>query len=165
MSRFRHKFNSANSDWETPQWLFDLLDNEFHFTCDVAANNENAKVAYFIDSKRDALAQDWHGVCWLNPPYGRGIEKWVQKAYEESQRGALVVMLVPARTNTLWWHKYCMKASEIRFLLGRPKFGNAKYGLPQPLAIVIFRDKWDRLQIFSLDIRGLEKRGQGNEPL
>jgi len=158
MGNFKDKFRSAKSDWETPHWLFALLDDEFHFTCDVAANAENAKVSSFIDEETDALTQEWSGTCWLNPPYGRGIDRWVKKAFCESQRDAMVVMLVPARTNTLWWHKYCMNAAEIRFLLGRPKFGGAKYGLPQPLAIIVFRNTSTSVRVSSLPLARTGKK-------
>jgi len=137
MAQFAGKFASVRSDWETPDWLFQRLDDEFHFDCDVAADADNAKVIKYINHETDALSVRWSGRCWLNPPYGEGLGKWAKKAWQEACGGALVVMLIPARTNTTWWHDYCMKAKEIRFLRGRPKFGNAKHGLPQPLAIVI----------------------------
>ena len=156
MANFDGKFASAKSDWETPQWLFDLLDQEFHFECDAAANAENAKVENFIDKDTNALRVSWHGTCWLNPPYSKGIGPWVEKAYREAMgyERATVVMLVPARTNTVWWHRYCMEAAEVRFILGRPKFGGAKHGLPQPLAVVVFKPNASGTIFTSLDIRG-----------
>ena len=85
----------------------------------------------------------WQGVGWLNPPYGAKTGKlsdWVKRAYQETRKeGCCVVMLIPARTNTKWFHEYCMKASELRFFKGRPKFGDAKHGLPQPLVLVVFK--------------------------
>lgn len=133
-------FSSAKDDWETPQRLFDELDAEFHFTVDVCASAENRKVNNFIPKEYDALSMRWYGVCFMNPPYGRQIIKWVKKAYEESLNGATVVCLLPARTDTIWWHEYCMKG-EIRFIKGRLKFGGSKNSAPFPSAIVIFRER------------------------
>lgn len=136
MAGFGSKFESKRQDWETPDSIFKPLNDEFSFTLDVCATAKNAKVQSFFDVGNDALNCRWQGVCWMNPPFGEQ-SKWVKKAYEESQGGCTVVCLLPARTNTNWWHDYCMKG-EIRFIRGRPKFKGAKYGLPQPLAIVIF---------------------------
>lgn len=133
-------FSSKTDQWETPQWLFDELNEEFDFTLDVCATPDNAKCEKFFSPEVNGLGQDWKGVCWLNPPYGREIGKWIEKAYTESQKGATVVCLVPSRTDTRWWHDYCIKG-EIRFLKGRLKFGNSKNSAPFPSAIVIFREK------------------------
>lgn len=133
-----NRFQSKRQTYETPQDLFAPLNDEFRFTLDVAADAENAKCAEFFDEMADGLAQDWRGVCWCNPPY-REQSKWVKKAFAEARAGrATTVLLVPARTNTGWWHDYCMKG-EVRFLRGRPRFAGCKHGLPQPLALVIFR--------------------------
>jgi len=131
-------FTSQTDEWETPQWLFDKLNKEFNFSLDVCANQENAKCSKYFDKTADGLTQEWIGICWMNPPYGRQIGKWIKKAYESSLRGATVVCLLPARTDTSWWHDYCMKG-EIRFLRGRLKFGDSKNSAPFPSAIVIFR--------------------------
>ena len=140
MADFKTKFATGRQDWETPATVFDPLNAEFGFTLDVCATAENAKCVRYYTQADDALKQAWEGICWMNPPFGtQGA--WVRKAYAESQRnGATVVCLLPARTNTNWWHDYCMKG-EIRYLRGRPKFKGAEHGLPQPLAIVIFRWK------------------------
>jgi phage N-6-adenine-methyltransferase len=137
MAEFRTKFESKRQDWETPDEIFNPLDDEFNFTLDVCANSDNAKCVRYYSEFIDGLEQNWvNEVCWMNPPFGvQG--KWVKKAFDEAQKGAKVVCLLPARTNTNWWHDYCMKG-EIRFIRGRPKFKGAKHGLPQPLAIVIF---------------------------
>jgi phage N-6-adenine-methyltransferase len=133
MAKFGGKFETVRQDWETPAEIFGPLNAEFGFTCDVAASHENAKCErYFTEG---GLERMWNGVCWMNPPY-REVGRWVKKAFEESSH-AIVVCLVPARTNTNWWHDYCMKG-EVRFIRGRPRFGGAKHGLPQPLAVVIF---------------------------
>ena len=125
-------FSSKTDLWETPQDTFDALD------VDVCAVAGNAKCARFYTPETDGLAQDWApSRCWMNPPYGRTIARWMRKAWEESLRGATVVCLVPARTDTAWWHDYAMKG-QIRFLRGRLKFGNAKHSAPFPSAVVVF---------------------------
>jgi phage N-6-adenine-methyltransferase len=134
-------FMSEKMDWGTPQELFDRLNQEFHFTLDVCALPENAKCKRFYSPKENGLQQKWSGVCWMNPPYGREIEQWMQKALQESERGATVVCLVPARTDTEWWHKYALHG-EIRFIRGRVKFQGADATAPFPSAIVILRDQW-----------------------
>lgn len=126
-------------DWETPPAVFEPLDAEFHFTLDVCATAENAKCARYFTEEEDGLAQDWDGVCWMNPPYGTAIAKWMKKAYEESRKGAAVVCLVPSRTDTRWWHEYAMQADEIRYIRGRIKFIGAENGAPFPSAVVVFR--------------------------
>lgn len=131
-------FSSASDKWSTPQATFDKLHAEFGFELDVCALPENAKCQNFFTPDQDGLAQDWRGVCWMNPPYGRGISRWVRKAYESAKAGAIVVALVPARTDTAWWHDYVAKG-EVRFLRGRLKFGGAKFSAPFPSAVVIFR--------------------------
>jgi phage N-6-adenine-methyltransferase len=133
-------FSSETDDWATPMHLFRQLDYEFHFETDVCASPDNAKCEHFFTKEQDGLQQDWLGTCWMNPPYGETINKWMQKAYESSQQGATVVCLVPARTDTAWWHDWAMKG-EIRFLRGRIKFGGAKDAAPFPSALVIFRGR------------------------
>jgi hypothetical protein len=86
----------------------------------------------------DGLQQKWKGVCWMNPPYGKEIKKWMKKAYESSLEGATVVCLVPSRTDTKWWHEYAMKG-EIEFIKGRLKFGGSKNSAPFPSAVVVFK--------------------------
>ncbi|TCJ98218.1 UNVERIFIED_ORG: phage N-6-adenine-methyltransferase [Anoxybacillus amylolyticus] len=134
-------FSSKTDMWETPQFLFDRLNQEFSFDVDVCAVPDNAKCERFFTPEENGLMQKWEGTCWMNPPYGREIGKWVRKAYESSrQKGVTVVCLLPARTDTKWWHEYCMKG-EIRFIKGRLTFGNGKYPAPFPSAIVIFGEK------------------------
>ena len=135
-------FSSNDMTWETPQWLFDKLDKEFHFTLDVCALPETAKCEKYYTPQIDGLKQDWEdNICWMNPPYGREIGVQIEKAYNESLKGATVVCLIPSRTDTKYWHDYCMKASEIRFIKGRLKFGDSKNSAPFPSAIVIFNGK------------------------
>ena len=132
-------YSSKSNEWETPVETFEALNREFHFTLDPCATKSNAKCDMFYDIQADGLRQDWskHRV-FMNPPYGRQIGFWVKKAYEESTCGALVVCLIPSRTDTKWWHEYCMKG-EIRFIRGRLKFGDSKNSAPFPSAIVVFR--------------------------
>jgi len=135
-------YSSATDDWGTPQALFDELNDEFSFTLDACASAHNFKVNVYFNEKIDALVQDWAGIVWMNPPYGRTIGQWMKKAFEESQKGATVVCLVPARTDTAWWHDYAIKG-EIRFLKGRLKFEQPGFvknsSAPFPSAIVIFK--------------------------
>lgn len=130
---------SSNTDeWSTPQDLFDALDATFHFTLDPCATPENAKCAKFYTKEQDGLKQDWGGaVIWCNPPYGREIGKWIQKCAEH--RG-VAVMLIPARTDTRWWHSYIDKNPDahVYFIKGRLKFGNGKNPAPFPSAIVVY---------------------------
>lgn len=131
-------FSSATDLWETPQDFFDKLDSEFGFTLDVCATPENAKCARYFTKEQDGLAQVWDGVCWMNPPYGREVGLWMAKAFRSAQQGATVVCLVPARTDTAWWHNYAAKG-DIRFVRGRLKFGGHRNSAPFPSAVVIFR--------------------------
>lgn len=132
-------FSKNTDNWETPQSLFAELDREFHFTVDVCASEENAKCKTFFSKVQDGLQQKWSGVCWCNPPYGRQIAKWVEKASEAASHGNTVVMLIPARTDTKWFHEYVYGKTEIRFLRGRVKFGGSVHNAPFPSMIVIFR--------------------------
>lgn len=133
---------AARTDWETPQPLFDEYDREFAFTLDVCATADNAKCRKYITPEGDGLTWPWSpNVCWMNPPYGPAIKAWMQKAYAESQRGATVVCLVPARTDTAWWHEYAEKG-ERRFIQGRVnhlRSDGQRSRSTFPSAIVIFR--------------------------
>lgn len=134
-------FSSKTDDWFTPMDLFLNLDKEFHFTLDPCASPFNAKCKTYFTKTEDGLFQSWAGhVVFMNPPYGRQIGKWVRKAYLSSMEGATVVCLIPARTDTQWWHDYAMKG-EVRFIRGRIKFGGHKTNAPFPSAIVVFRSK------------------------
>jgi phage N-6-adenine-methyltransferase len=135
-------YTSTSDDWGTPKKLFDELDAEFGFTLDACASEHNFKVDKYFTKEDNSLVQDWQGIVWMNPPYGRTIGQWMEKAYKASQTGAIVVCLVPARTDTAWWHDYAMHG-EIRFLRGRLKFEQPGFvknsPAPFPSAIVIFR--------------------------
>lgn len=133
-------YTSNSEEWGTPQGLFDRLNKEFNFTLDICASKENAKCPKYYTKEEDALKQEWEGVIWMNPPYGRKIGIWVKKAKEAATQGkATVVCLLPARTDTAWWHDYVMKANEIRLIRGRLKFGDSKGSAPFPSAVVIFK--------------------------
>lgn len=128
-------FSSSKEDWETPKDLFNELNKEFNFTIDVAANNENHKCNRYYTEKENGLIQDWKNeMVWCNPPYGRKIGEWVKKDSKNK-----VVMLLPARTDTKWFHEYIYNKTEIRFIKGRLKFGNSVNSAPFPSMIVIFK--------------------------
>jgi len=132
-------FSSKTDLWATPQAFFDKVAAEHGpFDVDVCALPENAKAPVFFTPADDGLKQEWRGRCWMNPPYGRGIGDWMRKAYEASQAGAKVVCLVPARTDTAWWHDYAAKGA-VTFIRGRLKFGDAASNAPFPSALVIFQ--------------------------
>ena len=134
-------FTSRTEEWATPIYVFNALDAEFHFELDVCATIDNRKCADYFDKASDGLKQDWKGrTCFMNPPYGKEIVKWMKKAFEESKKGAVVVCLVHARTDTRWFHDLAWKADEIRFVKGRLKFGDGKQSAPFPSLIVIFRN-------------------------
>lgn len=130
-------FTSTTDEWATPQDFFDQLDQEFHFKLDVCANDENHKCAKYFTKVDDGLNMDWGEVAiWCNPPYGREIGKWVAKC---ANHQGIAVMLLPARTDTRWFHDYIYGNAEIRFIKGRLKFGGSKNSAPFPSMVVIFR--------------------------
>lgn len=139
-------FSSKSAEWETPQELFDELNDEFHFTLDVCATAENAKCKHYYTQKQDGLAQPWKGTVWCNPPYGRSIGSWVRRGLFASAAGHTVVMLLPARTDTRWFHDYILGKAEIRFIRGRLKFGGSKNSAPFPSMVVVFRPKMEMLE-------------------
>lgn len=130
--------SSATPEWATPADLFWELNREFAFDLDPCSTHENAKCRRHFTEAEDGLSQEWTGSVFMNPPYGRVIGAWIRKAYESAQAGATVVCLIPANTDTAWWHDFCMKG-EVRFLRGRLKFGNSKDPAPFPSAVVVFR--------------------------
>jgi len=133
-------YSSASDDYGTPQWLFDELNEKWHFQVDVCASADNAKCDLYFSKEDDGLKQDWSqfDTCWMNPPYGRQITSWVEKAYETSKAGTTVVCVLPARTDTRWFHDYCLKG-DITFLRGRLKFNDGKNPAPFPSMIVVFK--------------------------
>ena len=133
----------------TPQKFYEKLNDEFHFTLDPCSTHENHKCDKYYTQEDDGLSQDWSNeVVFMNPPYGREIKYWIQKAYEESLKGATVVCLIPARTDTTYWHNYIFgKASEVRFVKGRLKFGDGKNSAPFPSAVIVFDNSKPAAQI------------------
>jgi len=138
-------FSSKSMEWSTPRDFFRQLDKEFGFNLDPCAQSHNALCSKFYTPEDDGLEQDWGGhTCFVNPPYGRGIKEWVRKAYEEGQKDdTTVVMLIPARTDTQYWHNYIMNSDEIRLIKGRLKFGGGNHSAPFPSAVVVFRGNPD----------------------
>ncbi len=132
-------FSSTREEWETPQELFDRYDSAYHFTLDAASTHENAKCRKHYTKKEDGLSRPWTGETdWLNPPYGRGIDRWLHKAKEESRSAdTTVVCLLPVRTDTAWFHEYCLD-EKIEFLRGRLRFGGSSNNAPFPSMIVTF---------------------------
>lgn len=136
-------FSSNTELWSTPQDFFDELNKEFDFDLDPCALPENAKCAKFFTPEDDGLAQDWTGHrVFCNPPYGRKIAAWVKKCHDEAQNGTLIVMLIPARTDTSYFHDYIYGKADLRFVRGRLKFGNSKQGAPFPSMVVIYNKEF-----------------------
>lgn len=134
-------FSSKTGEWATPQEFFDKLNWRFGpFDLDPCANPHNTKCANFYTEAEDGLSKDWSGhTVYVNPPYGRGIDKWIEKGYNTAKDGdSKVVMLIPARTDTKYWHNYVMKANEVYFVKGRLKFGDSANSAPFPSAVVVF---------------------------
>ena len=127
--------SSKTDCWETPQWLFDKYNAIYHFDLDACATADNAKCERFFSPEQDGLAQEWTGAVWCNPPYGRQIGKWVRKAHDSN--AAVVVMLLPARTDTAWFHDFCLRG-HVTFLRGRLRFGHSTTNAPFPSMIVVF---------------------------
>ena len=134
-------FSSKNDVWATPQDFYDKLNKEFNFNLDPCALPENAKCNKFFTPEQNGLIQNWGGhIVFCNPPYGRKISEWVEKCYNESKKqNTTVVMLIPARTDTRYFHEFIYhKAKDIRFIKGRLKFGDSKNSAPFPSALIIF---------------------------
>jgi site-specific DNA-methyltransferase (adenine-specific) len=139
-------FSSKSNDWATPQWLFDELNAKYGpLALDVCSSNGNGKCPFNIEYPRsNGLELSWtkfgNRTAWMNPPYGREIGKWVKKAYEESQKGCLVVCLLPSRTDTKWFHNYIYNKQNVavQFISGRLKFGAAVNSAPFPSMVVVF---------------------------
>ena len=136
-------WSSATDEWETPQNIFDTLDQQFNFTLDPCATPENAKCKLYYTKKENGLTKSWVGhSVFMNPPYGREIGDWVKKAWLSGIKpNTSVVCLLPARTDTKWFHKYCAQG-EIWFIKGRLRFGRSKNAAPFPSMIVIFPKNW-----------------------
>lgn len=138
-------FSSKKEDWETPQLFFNELNKKYKFNWDLASSDANAKCVNHFTVGDDSLSQDWsalEGNLWLNPPYGRDLKRWVKKAHESSlNRSGLLVMLIPSRTDTSYWHDYIFDKAEIKFIRGRLKFENggvASQPAPFPSALIVY---------------------------
>lgn len=139
-------FTSNKDDWETPQDFFDRLNEQYHFNWDLAANGDNQKCNNYFDKQQNSLAKNWGGLdgnLFLNPPYGRELKLWVKKASEtQLKHNQYLVMLIPARTDTSYWHDYIFNHAEIKFLRGRLKFevdGVSGDSAPFPSALVVYK--------------------------
>tara|TARA_R110000824_G_scaffold245455_1_gene434498 strand:+ start:145 stop:633 length:489 start_codon:yes stop_codon:yes gene_type:complete len=136
-------FSSKSGEWSTPNDFFQKLNWRFGpFDLDPCASPHNTKCDNFYTEPENGLSKSWQGhTVFVNPPYGRGIEAWIKKAYEESQdSNTKVVMLIPARTDTRYWHDYVMKAELVYFVKGRLKFGDSSNSAPFPSAVVVFNN-------------------------
>jgi phage N-6-adenine-methyltransferase len=133
-------FGSATDEWATPPDIYAQLHAEFGFDLDVCSTHENAKCHRHFTQAENGLEQEWTGTVWMNPPYGKHIGEWMERAYTASLNGATVVCLVPARTDTRWWHDFAMKG-DVRFIKGRLTFGAAANPAPFPSAVVVFRPR------------------------
>lgn len=134
-------FSSKTDNWATPTEFYNTLNEELHFNLDPCADEFNHKCEKFYTVEQDGLKQDWGGYrVFCNPPYGRDISKWVKKAYNEGHKSnTLVCMLIPARTDTKFFHEYILNRAEIRFIKGRLKFGGSKTTAPFPSMLVVYR--------------------------
>lgn len=137
-------YSSRTEHWGTPPNLFAALNAIYNFQLDAAASDQNALCPHYFTPKQNALLQDWstYGRVWLNPPYGRTIGQWMEKTYEQSRKGCIIVALVPARTDTRWWHEFVVDKAGITFLKGRLKYvdhvGNQTGSAPFPSAILTY---------------------------
>jgi DNA N-6-adenine-methyltransferase (Dam). len=134
-------FSSKKDNWETPRDFYNKLNQEFNFMLDPCADESNHKCDKYFTKEQDGLSQSWGGnIVFCNPPYGREIGNWVEKARAEAEKaGTMIVMLLPARTDTRWFHDHIYGRVEIRFVKGRLKFGDSKNSAPFPSMVVIFR--------------------------
>jgi len=159
-SYLRGIFSHDKTDWETPPELFDPLNELFHFGTDVCATSENAKCINYYSPEENGLAQDWRGHCWMNPPYGGEIRQWVAKAVESTLWGTITVCLLPARTDTGWWHDFIARATHVEFIRHRVRFVGAKSSAPFPSALVVFAPEGTELS----DLLGIGRKN-GNSIL
>lgn len=145
-------FSSKSNNWETPNKLFEKLNNIFNFSLDVCASNKNAKCDKYYTIEDDSLNIQWNGNCWMNPPYGRKISTWIKKAYKESLKSnTFIVCLIPARTDTKYQHDLIFKYAEaVCFIKGRIKFSGNQNNAPFPSQIVVFGKSLNKDEIKQL---------------
>lgn len=144
LSRWQRK--RPNPIQRTPLGLFNVLDDEFHFTLDGAASDVNHLCERYYTVSDDSLGKSWQGeTVWLNPPFGAGMREWMRKAYEESRGHCTVVALVPSATDMGWWHEYALAADEVRFVQGRIAFlsedGTRNSNAFFPVSLLVFKAK------------------------
>ncbi len=153
-------YSSEKMDWPTPVYLFDSLHAEFDFTLDPCATAENAKCSSYFTISEDGLSMPWTGRVFMNPPYGRSISTWVEKARLEVDCGnsELAVCLVPVRSDSIWWHANCMKADEIRLLDQRIEFIGSTNKAPFPVCLVIFRKGSAETKLSAYEVRPLRTK-------
>jgi phage N-6-adenine-methyltransferase len=155
-------FASKKHDWQTPQHVFKYFDSLYKYQLDAAATADNAKCEQYITPEEDALSIEWDVAypevksVWLNPPYGRGLGDWMKKCHDEARKGKIVTALIMARTDTRWWHDWCMKASLVYLIKGRIRFvgsdGVPGNSAPAPSALVV----WEWWEVFGPTFRGCE---------
>lgn len=142
MGNLNVMYSSQSEEWSTPDDFFKKLDDEFHFTLDPCATDANHKCEKYYTKEQDGLEQDWTGeTVFCNPPYVRGMERWVKKCYEHAQNGGVVVMLIFARTDTKYFHEMIYHNAELRFVKGRLKFGGSRNSAPFPSMVVVFKKR------------------------
>jgi site-specific DNA-methyltransferase (adenine-specific) len=135
-------FSSNSDNWATPQYFYNELNDEFSFSLDPCADQSNHKCEKYFTKQDDGLSKDWSGeTVFCNPPYGRAIKNWVKKCFDEVYNGncQCAVMLIPARTDTAWFHDFIYQKAEIRFVRGRLRFGDSTENAPFPSMVVIFK--------------------------
>ena len=157
-NKIKVHYSSESNEWYTPKWLYDRLDKEYNFTLDPCATKESAKCDKYYTIEDDGLEQSWaNETAFVNPPYGNAIKYWVEKAYRESLRGAVVVMLIPSRTETQYWHDYIMKyAHKVMFFNKRIKFerlNEETNSAPFPSALVVFDNSKPKNTLETYDIK------------
>lgn len=133
-------FSHESDEWGTPSALFQQLDQEFNFTLDACANAENHKCPKYFDKYQDGLQKNWSNeVVFCNPPYSQ-IGKWCEKCYKEwKYHNVTIVLLIPSRTDTRYFHEYIYNKAELRFIRGRLHFNDSKNSAPFPSMICIFK--------------------------
>lgn len=132
INKFKGLFSSVKMDYRTPEWLYNLLNKEFHFDFDPCPYHNREMLKF------DGLVSDWGKCNYVNPPYGREIGKWIKKGHSEWMKGKTVVFLIPSRTDTSYWHDYILQADEIRFIRDRLAFDGVGRA-PFPSCIVVFK--------------------------
>lgn len=131
-------FTSNSDEWYTPLTLFNQLDEKYHFTLDPCCTPETAKANTYFTIDDDGLSKSWNGhVVFCNPPYSK-IKAWVKKCFDEWNANTTIVLLIPARTDTSYFHDFIYHKADIEFIRGRLHFNDSKNAAPFPSMIAIF---------------------------